>query len=182
MPSPVGVTDLKPESKSRPILSRGSASLHPWLLSFRRSAAEKANGIGRLAGNGLRIKFDFLLYPCRRGAGAPSLERSGTLMSESLGKEFDGRVLNPSGVEIDIPFWAFKRLKKLHLLERDRETGKRRICARVFALMEIWEGPEFRPDRPLQALPLGGWPTRPNNNGYSNPFLKALGRDCSGLS
>jgi hypothetical protein len=30
-------------------------------------------------------------------------------------EEFDGRVLNPSGVEIDLPFWAFKRLKKLHL-------------------------------------------------------------------
>ena len=41
--------------------------------------------------------------------------------------EFDGRVLNPNGVEIDLPFWIFKRLKKLHLLERDRETGKRRI-------------------------------------------------------
>jgi hypothetical protein len=49
------------------------------------------------------------------------------------------RVLNPSGVEIDIPFWAFKRLKQLHLLERDRETGRRRIRAAVFGLMEIWE-------------------------------------------
>ena len=104
------------------------------------------------------------------------------MMSESLWKEFDGRVLNPSGVEINLPFWAFKRLKKLHLLERDRQTGKRRICARVFGLMEIWEGPEFRPDRALTALPSGCRPTRPKHKGYSNPFLKALGRDCSGLA
>jgi len=103
-------------------------------------------------------------------------------MTEPLGGEFDCRVLNPSGVEIDLPFWAFKRLKKLHLLERDRETGKRRICARVFGLMEIWEGPEFRPDRALRALPPGCRPARPKHTGYSNPFLKALGHDCSGLA
>jgi hypothetical protein len=103
-------------------------------------------------------------------------------MCESLRKEFDGRVLNPSGVEIDLPYWVFKRLKKLNLLERDPETGKRRICARVFGLMEIWEGPEFRPGRPLRALPLGDRPFPPKHKGYFNPFLKALGRDCSGLS
>ena len=103
-------------------------------------------------------------------------------MREPLRRESDGRVLNPFGVEIDFPFWAFKRLKKSHLLERDRETGKRRICARVFGLMEIWEGPEFRPDRALQALPPGCRPTRPKHKSYSNPFLKALGRDCSGLA
>ena len=76
-------------------------------------------------------------------------------MCELLTEEFDVRVLNPSGVEIYLPFWVFKRLKKLHLLERDRETGKRRICARVFGLMEIWEAPEFRPDRALKSLPSG---------------------------
>jgi hypothetical protein len=103
-------------------------------------------------------------------------------MCESLGKEFYGRVLNPSGVEIDLPYWAFKRLKKLHLLERDPGTGKHRICARVFGLMEIWEEPEFRPDRRLRALPPGCRPTRPKHKGHSNPFLKALGRDCSGLA
>ena len=103
-------------------------------------------------------------------------------MCGSLSKEFDGRVLNPSGMEIDLPFWVFKRLKKLHLIERDRETGKRRICARVFALMEIWEGPEFRPHRALQSSNPGRQPTRSKQKGYSNPFLKALGRDCSGLA
>jgi hypothetical protein len=54
-----------------------------------------------------------------------------------LSEDFDGTVLNPYGVEIDLPFWVFKQLKKLHLLERDRETGKRRICERVFGLMEL---------------------------------------------
>lgn len=99
-----------------------------------------------------------------------------------MGEYFEGRVLNPSGVEIDLPFWAFRRLKKLGLLERDRESGKLRICARVSGLMEVWEGPEFRPDRPLRALPTGCCPARPKHTGYSNPFLKALGRDCSGLA
>jgi hypothetical protein len=96
-------------------------------------------------------------------------------------KPYDVRVLNPSGVEIDLPFWVFKRLKKLHLLERDR-TGKRRICARIFGLMEIWEEPEFRPGRALRALFLGDRPTRPKQKSYSNSFLKTLGRDCSGLA
>ncbi len=103
-------------------------------------------------------------------------------MAQSLAEQFDARVLNPWGVEIALPFWAFKRLKKLHLLERDRKTGKRRICARVFGLMEIWEAPEFRPDRPIRALSPGSRPTRPKHRGYANPFLKALGRDCSGLA
>jgi hypothetical protein len=104
-------------------------------------------------------------------------------MREWLGKEFDGRVLKPSGGEIDLPFWAFKRLKKLHLLERDPETGKRRISARVFGLMEIWEGPEFRPDRALRARPPGCRPSRTKSKGYPNPFLRALGgRDGAGLA
>ncbi len=44
-----------------------------------------------------------------------------------MSDEFDGRVLNPNGIEIELPFQVFKQLKKLHLLERDRITGKRRI-------------------------------------------------------
>jgi hypothetical protein len=43
-------------------------------------------------------------------------------MGEALSHDFDGKVLNPNGIEIDLPFWVFKRLKKLHLLERDRKT------------------------------------------------------------
>ena len=96
--------------------------------------------------------------------------------------EFDGRVLNPDGVEIDLPFRVFKRLKKLHLLERDRETGKRRIQERISGLMELWDGPEFRPDRDFRASDPGRQKSRPKDSGYSNPFLKALGRDCSGLA
>jgi hypothetical protein len=34
-------------------------------------------------------------------------------MGEALSDEFDGKVLNPYGVEIDLPFWVFKRLKRL---------------------------------------------------------------------
>ncbi len=46
---------------------------------------------------------------------------------EALSDEFDIRVLTPNGIEIELPFQVFKQLKKLHLLERDRITGKRRI-------------------------------------------------------
>ncbi len=52
---------------------------------------------------------------------------------------FDIRVLTPDGVEIDLPFQVFKQLKKLHLLERDRITGKRKIKKRA-----------------LQGVPAGG--------------------------
>jgi hypothetical protein len=96
--------------------------------------------------------------------------------------EFDGRVLNPNGVEIDLPYWVFKRLKKLHLLERDRKTGKRRIQARISGLMALWDGPEFKPDRNFQALDPGHQKSRSKDSAYPNSFLKALGRDCSGLA
>ncbi len=91
------------------------------------------------------------------------------------------QLLNPDGVEIDVPLWVFLRLKDLHLLERDRATGRHRICERVFGLMEFWEGPDFRPYRRLRALDPLRPKTRPKDGGYSYSFLKALGRDCSGL-
>ena len=95
--------------------------------------------------------------------------------------DFDGMVLNPYGVEIDLPFWVFKRLKKLHLLERDPAGGMRRIQARVFGLMDLWEGPDFRPDRRFRAFDPGYQRACSKDSGYSSAFLKALGRDCSGL-
>ena len=103
-------------------------------------------------------------------------------MTKTFDHEFSGRVLNPDGVEIALPFWAFKRLKKLHLLSRDPKTGKRRIRARVFTLMEIWEAPEFPSNHRLEALPLDFCSGSPNDGGTANRFLKTLGRDCSGLS
>jgi hypothetical protein len=77
---------------------------------------------------------------------------------------------------------VFKRLKKLHLLERDRNTGRRRIRERMFSLMEIWNGPDFRPDRRYRAFDPGYQRACPKDGGYSSAFLKALGRDCSGLA
>ncbi len=103
------------------------------------------------------------------------------LIGEALSYDFDGKILNPHGVEIDLPFWVFKRLKKLHLLERDRETGKRRIQARIFGLMSLWEGPDFRPDRRFRAFDPGYQRACSKDSGYTSSFLKALGRDCSGL-
>ncbi len=94
---------------------------------------------------------------------------------------FEGKVLNPFGVDIDLPLWVFKRLKKLHLLERDRPTGKMRILARVFGLMPIWDGPDFRPDRRYRAFDPGYQRACSKDSGYSSAFLKALGKDCSGL-
>jgi hypothetical protein len=46
---------------------------------------------------------------------------------EALSDEFNIGVLTPDGGEIELPFHVLKQLKKLHLLERDRITGKRRI-------------------------------------------------------
>jgi hypothetical protein len=98
-----------------------------------------------------------------------------------LSEQFEGKILNPYGVEIDVPFWVFKRLKKLHLLERDRETGMRRIHERIFGLMDLWSGPDFRIDRGLRAFDPGYQRACPKDGGYASAFLKALGRDCSGL-
>jgi hypothetical protein len=106
----------------------------------------------------------------------------GAAMRKSAGNIFDGCVLNPSGMEIRIPYWAYRRLKKLHLLERDLDSGMRRISPDVYGLMEIWEAPEFNPDRGVSALPLDFSPIRPRREGCANSFLRALGRDCSGLA
>jgi hypothetical protein len=95
--------------------------------------------------------------------------------------EFDGRVLNPSGVEIEIPYWVFKRLKRLHLLGRDPVSGRRMIRKNVFGLMEMWDAPEFAPKRRLQPIDPGSPSSRPKDGGRSNAFAKSLGRDCSGL-
>ena len=98
-----------------------------------------------------------------------------------MSDEFDGKILNPHGVEIDLPFWVFKRLKKLNLLERDSATGMRRIQARIFGLMDLWDGPDFRPDRRYRAFDSGYQRACSKDSGYASAFLKALGRDCSGL-
>ena len=103
------------------------------------------------------------------------------LLGEALSYEFEGKVLNPFGIKIDLPFWVFKRLKKLHLLERDSATGMRRIQARIFGLMDLWEGPDFRPDRRYRAFDPGYQRACSKDSGYASAFLKALGKDCSGL-
>jgi len=103
------------------------------------------------------------------------------VIGEALSDEFDGKILNPYGVEIDLPFWVFKRLKKLHLLDRDPGTGMRRIQERVFGLMDLWDGPDFRPDRRFRAFDPGYQRACSKDSGYASAFLKALGRDCSGL-
>jgi hypothetical protein len=90
-------------------------------------------------------------------------------------------VLNPFGIEVDLPFWVFKRLEKLHLLERDHPTGMMRVKSRVFGLMPLWDGPDFRPDRRYRAFDPGYQRACPKDSGCTSAFLKALGKDCSGL-
>ena len=51
-----------------------------------------------------------------------------------MSDEFDGRVLSPNGAEIDLPYQVFKRLKKLHLLERDRERKSSGFSRRIFRI------------------------------------------------
>ena len=82
-----------------------------------------------------------------RNASRWSTEINRPTIGEALSHNFDGKVLNPYGIEIDLPSRAFKRLKKLHLLQRDREGSLRRIGARIFRLMPLWEGPDSRADR-----------------------------------
>jgi len=96
-------------------------------------------------------------------------------MGEALSYDFDGKVLNPNGVEIDLPFWVFKRLKKLHLLERDPETGLRKIDKRVFGLMDLWEGPDFRSDRKFRAFDPGYQRACSKDSGYASSFLLTFG-------
>jgi hypothetical protein len=43
----------------------------------------------------------------------------------------------------------------MQILERDHETGKRRISERVLGLMDLWDGPDFRPDHKLRAFESG---------------------------
>ena len=57
------------------------------------------------------------------------------LIGKALSDVVDGGILNPHGVQIDIPFWVFKRLKKLRLLEHNPEAGKARICGSVFGVL-----------------------------------------------
>ena len=97
-------------------------------------------------------------------------------------REFDGTVLNPSGREISVPYWVFKRLKQLHLLERDRTSGLRRIQSRIFGLMPLWIGADFRPDRGVIALNPDVAGCRPHDSGYASAFLRVLGDDCSGMA
>ncbi len=101
------------------------------------------------------------------------------MLGEALSYEFEGKVLNPFGVDIDLSTWVFTRLKKLHLLERDRPTGKMRIRAHVFGLMALWDGPDFRRYR---AFDPGYQRACSKDSGYSSAFLKALRKDCSGLA
>jgi len=56
-----------------------------------------------------------------------------------------------------------------------------RIRARVFGLMPLWSGPDFRPDRRYRAFDPGYQRACSKDSGYTSAFLKALGRDCSGL-
>ena len=56
-----------------------------------------------------------------------------------------------------------------------------RIRARVFGLMALWDGPDFRPDRRYRAFDPGYQRACSKDSGYASAFLKALGKDCSGL-
>ena len=67
-------------------------------------------------------------------------------------------------------------------MERDHPTGKMRIKASLFGLMPLWDGPDFRADRPYRAFDPGYQRACSKDSGYASAFLKALGKDCSGLA
>ena len=82
---------------------------------------------------------------------------------------------------VDLPFWAYRRLKKPRLLERDRQTGMRRIRGDVFGFMDLCKGADVRHDGPVRCLDLRMERSLSPGNGFANAFLKALGRDCPDL-
>jgi hypothetical protein len=69
----------------------------------------------------------------------------------------------------------------MHLLERDHPTGMMRIKSRVFGLMPLWDGPDFRPERRYRSFDPSYQRACSKDSGYASSFLKALGKDCSGL-
>jgi len=99
-----------------------------------------------------------------------------------LSDEFDGRFLNPEGVLIDLPFRVFKHPKKLNLLERDRESGRRRIKVDVFGLMDLWGCPDFRHDRPVRGFDPAHERSQSPDSGCASALLSALGRDWPGAT
>jgi hypothetical protein len=88
-----------------------------------------------------------------------------------LSDKFDGRFLNPEGVLSGLPFRVFKRLKKPNLLERDRETDRRRIKVSVIGLMDLWQGPDFRHDRPVRGFDPAYERSQSPDSGYASAFL-----------
>ncbi len=67
-------------------------------------------------------------------------------------------------------------------MERDRPTGKFHIQSRVFAMIPLWDGPDFQPDRCYRAFDPGYQRSFSKDSGCASAFLKALGKDCSGLA
>jgi hypothetical protein len=103
------------------------------------------------------------------------------LSGEVLSYEFEAKAPNPFGVDIDIPLWVFKQLKKLHLLERDRPTGKFHIQARMFGMMLLWDEADFRPERRYRAFDPGYQHACFKDSGYAGAFLYG-GGTCSKLT
>jgi hypothetical protein len=56
-----------------------------------------------------------------------------------------------------------------------------RIRTQVFGLMDLWDGPDFRPDRRYRAFDPGYQRACSKDSGHASAFLKALGKNCSGL-
>jgi hypothetical protein len=90
-------------------------------------------------------------------------------------------VLTPGGVEIELPFQVFKQLKKLHLFERDRITGKRRVkkqalkgatdgdCFAHLCAVADWRT-VYREERrnPGYVIENGRFPVRSSKSGNTN--------------
>jgi len=56
-----------------------------------------------------------------------------------------------------------------------------RIKDCVFGMIPLWDGPDFRPDRRYRAFNPSYQRACSKDSGYASAFLKALGKDCSGL-
>jgi hypothetical protein len=87
-------------------------------------------------------------------------------------------ILNPSGLEVTVPIWLKRQLKRLSLLEWNRAEKKHQISGEYFPLRDVLLKRISR-QRPLIPARNYTFVTAAAKNSPSGLF-KFLGSDCSG--
>ncbi len=88
-------------------------------------------------------------------------------------------VLNPDGIEIRLPSWAFPKLRSLGLLRHNATAHRSQITDQVYVrLMEVRTPPQSAQAINYEIRMNGGG--RPHDSGIPNSLANLLGKDCSG--